>query len=103
MVSIITTRRDESTGVGPGQGTERGRFEALLAPHHAVGLSLAARLLGSPDDAEDAVQEALLKAWLHRERLAGITDLRAWWLAVVYRQCVDASNLYSDVPLKSSR
>ena len=35
-------------------------------------------LLGSADDAQDAVQEAFLKCWRHREQVAGVYNLRAW-------------------------
>jgi RNA polymerase sigma-70 factor (ECF subfamily) len=36
------------------------------------------RLLGSVDDAQDAVQEAFLKCWRGRERVGEVRNLRAW-------------------------
>jgi RNA polymerase sigma-70 factor, ECF subfamily len=36
------------------------------------------RVLGSADDAQDAVQEAFLKCWRHRRRVAEVRNLRAW-------------------------
>ena len=40
-------------------------------------------LLGNLDDARDALQEAFLKCWQHRESLDGITNLKAWIFRVV--------------------
>jgi hypothetical protein len=37
-------------------------FDALVAPHAAVLMAIAARLVGT-DDAADVVQEALLRSW----------------------------------------
>jgi RNA polymerase sigma-70 factor (ECF subfamily) len=36
------------------------------------------RYLGSADDAQDAVQEAFLKCWRGRDRVAEVHNLRAW-------------------------
>ncbi|MGV9456220.1 sigma-70 family RNA polymerase sigma factor [Streptomyces sp. NPDC003635] len=55
---------------------ERGRLRAI-----------AGRLLGSPDEAEDAVQEAWLR--LVRTGDDGIDNLSAWLTTVVSRICLD--------------
>jgi RNA polymerase sigma-70 factor, ECF subfamily len=36
------------------------------------------RVLGSADDAQDAMQEAFLKCWRGRERIGEVRNLRAW-------------------------
>src|SRR5438067_5555397 len=36
------------------------------------------QMLGSSDDAQDAVQEAFLKCWRRREQVGGVFNLRAW-------------------------
>jgi RNA polymerase sigma-70 factor (ECF subfamily) len=46
-------------------------FRLLTAPHRRELLVHCYRMLGSLDDADDAVQETLLKAW---RRLAGFED-----------------------------
>lgn len=48
---------------------------------------VAVRMLGSGDDADDAVQEAWLR--LNRTGGAGIADLRAWLTRVISRVCLD--------------
>ena len=40
-------------------------------------VSEARRLLGDPDDADDAVQDAMLKLWFYRERLDGYSSFDA--------------------------
>lgn len=49
--------------------------------------TVAVRMLGSGDDAEDAVQEAWLR--LNRTGGDGIVDLRAWLTTVTSRVCLD--------------
>jgi RNA polymerase sigma-70 factor, ECF subfamily len=46
------------------QKGDRWAFEQLVDRHQHRLFTLAARLLGSPDDAADAVQEAFIRAWL---------------------------------------
>lgn len=43
----------------------------------------ARRLAGNACDAEDLVQEALLKAWLHRARFQAGTNLNAWLCCIL--------------------
>jgi RNA polymerase sigma-70 factor, ECF subfamily len=41
-------------------------------------LSALTQMLGSRDDAQDAVQDAFLKCWRRREQVGGVFNLRAW-------------------------
>ncbi|HYN93906.1 MAG TPA: sigma-70 family RNA polymerase sigma factor, partial [Pilimelia sp.] len=47
------------------------------------------RLLGSTHDAEDAVQDALLRAWRGLARFEGRSSLRSWLYTVSTRTCLD--------------
>jgi RNA polymerase sigma-70 factor (ECF subfamily) len=49
--------------------------------------TVALRMLGSGDDADDAIQETWLR--LHRAGGDGIADLRAWLTTVTSRVCLD--------------
>jgi RNA polymerase sigma-70 factor (TIGR02960 family) len=48
------------------------------------------RLLGSFEEAEDALQEAFLRAWRGREALDGDSQLRAWLYKIATNVCLDA-------------
>src|SRR5262245_23763461 len=51
---------------------------------------LALRLLGNLEDAQDAVQEALFKAWRGLPGWRPSVPFGAWLMRIVFNQCVDA-------------
>jgi RNA polymerase sigma-70 factor (ECF subfamily) len=65
------------------------KFEELMRPQVEFLHRLAWRFTGSVADAEDLVQDVLLKLYPRREELAGIEQLRPWLAKVLYRQYVD--------------
>jgi RNA polymerase sigma factor (sigma-70 family) len=60
----------------------RIEFERLIMPHMAAAYNLARWLMRHPQDAEDVVQEAYLKAFKSFDRYAG-GNAKAWILVVV--------------------
>lgn len=67
-------------------GDERA-FDLLVGPHVEVGYRLAASMLGDRGAAEDAVQDAALKAWRALPRLRPGSNVRAWFLTIVANNC----------------
>jgi RNA polymerase sigma-70 factor (ECF subfamily) len=63
----------------------RGRFEQLVLPHLDAAYRFARRLSRSPSDADDVVQEAILRAFRGFDALRG-SDVKAWLLTIV-RNC----------------
>jgi RNA polymerase sigma-70 factor (ECF subfamily) len=64
-------------------------FEEALARHRAELLRHCYRLLGSFQDAEEAVQEALLNAWKGRSSYSGAAPLRHWLFKITTHVCLN--------------
>lgn len=82
----ITTARGELLDAKAG---DRAAFERLVAPVHDAARALAVRMLGNLDDAEDAMQDALIKTYRGLAALPDDVDFRGWLLRVVYHQALD--------------
>jgi len=65
------------------------QFEALIRPHLKKLYHLAYRFTGQRDDAEDLVQELLLKLFPRLEEMQAIENLSSWLSRVLYRQFID--------------
>ena len=64
-------------------------FQRLIDPYHHELLVHCYRILGSFEDAEDALQEALLRAWRRLDSLKASTSLRAWLYRIATNVSLD--------------
>jgi RNA polymerase sigma-70 factor (ECF subfamily) len=64
-------------------------FERLFAEHGEKMKSLAANILGNRADAEDAVQDAMLKAYRGAERFRGGSRVSTWLYRILLNACYD--------------
>ena len=74
----VTVERDSP-------GERRARFDAQVLPHLDAAYRFARWLARSPADADDVVQEAMLRAFRGLDGLRG-GDVKAWLFAIV-RNC----------------
>ena len=69
-------------------GGDLDSFSLLIDPLLDPAYRLAAVMLGERSAAEDAVQEASIKAWRKLRQLRGdAQSLRAWFLSIVANEC----------------
>lgn len=66
-------------------------FAALVEMDGPGGLRLARAIVARPADAEDALQEALLRAWRELPTLRDVARWPAWFRRIVVRCAVDAA------------
>ena len=64
-------------------------FTRLVQPLRRELHAHCYRMLGSTHDADDALQEALLRAWRGLARFEGRNSLRSWLYTVATRTCLD--------------
>jgi RNA polymerase sigma-70 factor (ECF subfamily) len=71
------------------QSGNQEAFAQLTDPHHHELLVHCYRILGSFEDAEDMLQETLVRVWKHLDSFEGRSSLRAWLYKIATNACLD--------------
>src|SRR5215211_6589453 len=80
----MTTEHLESARTG-----YQHAFEQLVEPHRRELLVHCYRILGSFEDAEDMLQETLVRAWKRLNSFEGRSSLRAWLYKIATNASLD--------------
>ena len=79
----------DSDGAAPGHWPGVGDFDDLVRRYRRELHVYCYRMLGSFDEAEDHVQEVLLRAWRSRDGFQGQSSPRTWLYRVATNACLD--------------
>src|SRR6202167_3275827 len=77
------------------------RLEDWLEEGYAGSFRTACLILGNRADAEEAVQDAFLRAWRFRDALTSVPSIKPWLYRVVVNSCY--SKLRQEIPHRDHR
>ena len=83
------------------RGGDEDAFRRLVGPHRSSLHTHCYRMLASPHDAEDALQDALLRAWRGLPGFDGRSSVGTWLHRIATNACLNALESRKRRPLPS--
>lgn len=81
-------RTDESLAAEAISG-DQAAFSLLMTRHRGLAFAYVRARLGNREEAEDALQECFVRAYLSLDRYRGARPWGAWFMAIVRNHCTD--------------
>jgi RNA polymerase sigma-70 factor (ECF subfamily) len=81
--------KDEEAVVETARAGDDEAFERLIVEYGPSLRAHSYRMLGSSHDADDALQEGLIRAWLAISQFEGRSSVRSWLYRIVTNTCLD--------------
>ncbi len=84
---IRANRHDDGDLAARFQAGDKAAFDEIVAAHQGRIVRLVFRLLGSPDEVEDVVQEVFLSVLQNLKRFRGESKLSTWLTRITVNKC----------------